>query len=195
MPTFPYYLFLFLSFNLIKSAPYINHLVFNRYENITSYDGYVIFNSSDFKIGDNMQFILRILEGFIQSGYNNIEYYYINSLNDYREYYNEPFTVDFITTVYYNESFHDYEKRYFIIKKRNEEMGITFGRYLVIKYHTLNNIAFIENIKEDDGSPETLIIIISSVLAALAVIITIYSIVKIKNNCIESSSSNIVIIV
>ena len=134
-------------------------------------NGGVVFDSNDFDDGDKMYFKVDLKRS--DFNYVDIHYYYVDNIDDtYIGYHDTSYTK----TDYYSQGSIEYMTKYFTIKKKKSEYGISStGRYLFILLPVdLGKWARVENLEEDGGKLPTwaiVLIIVVVVLIFIGVII------------------------
>ena len=134
-------------------------------------NGGVVFDSNDFDDGDKMYFKVDLKRS--DFNYEDIHYYYVDNIDDtYTRYHDTSYTK----TDYYSQGSIEYMTKYFTIKKKKSEYGISStGRYLFILLPVdSGKWARVENLEEDGGKLPTwaiVLIIVVVVLIFIGVII------------------------
>ena len=142
-----------------------------KYQKKIFKDGYVIFNSKDFKNDEEMYF--KITADFFYG--DQIDYIYLDDVRDFDE--NNTFYYHQRSEKTDNKTDADgnlmSQTKYYIITKRLSEIGTLKGDYLVIIFYCEGD-AEIENTKENEGKVSLIVIIVVVVLVVIALIFVIY---------------------
>ena len=120
--------------------------------NVSGRDEYIVFDSSDFKEGDNIHFKITARD-FI---YKEIDYEFFDDLSNPNQYIHGPtdyvdqeMSLDKINTV----------TKYYSIKKDKKHLGDFEGKYMTLYFFCIGSVE-IENTKEDEGKKIITIILI-----------------------------------
>ena len=138
-------------FNLLLFTKIITIDVMKFGETKKSSLGYIIFNSTNIKEGENIKFKIKAYS-FIQ---NKISYYYFDNLENI-----DIINIDNINLYYKNFTNNNsskeaqFEVNNFIIYKSSREYAIYEGKYLKIFYYTNDSYAEITSIKEEETKNE-----------------------------------------
>jgi len=145
---------------------------FKKYESHTTRENHVIFDPTEFKIGDKMYFRVTASE-FID---DEMGYEYLDEIPQ-----NYQFIFD--DSKHTVEPYHSSDKddddddgddiRYYKIVKKQEEIGNLQGTYLIL-YFNCNGAVKIENTKYDQGLIMKIVSIVISVGVAIAFVLIIY---------------------
>ena len=178
-------LLIIILFCLAKSAS--SPSILKKYSTVETFDEYVIFEAKDFKEDEEMHFKITTYKyGF---EFDFIYYYYIDDdfeLDAYKN-YAKPKNFDSKVTYDWDDSHsHEYETRYFTIKKKSSEFHGAQGNYMVIEFYLddhpsyhYNNWAEVSNTEEDEGKLETwVIVVIVVIVVAIIAGIIIYCICR-----------------
>ena len=140
--------------------------ILTKYGSLETYDGFVIFDSNDFSDGDKMYFLLKIRDYDFTD--DDIYYYYMDIISDSinPSYHHTGYT----SSSSYTEYGYLYLKKYFNIKKKKSENGIsTTGRYLVIELPVDSGCwAYIENRKETKLPTWAIVVIVIVIVLIIA---------------------------
>lgn len=145
-----------------------------KYKSITvdSSEIVIIFDSSDFKEGEEMHFKLKAEEQYfyVDSKYDGIYYEYIGG--------DVPYDEDKLNFVRFqgktereNTPSKTFKTKYFTITKKSSEFRGTNGNNLLIYFMIEDGDVEITNTKEDEGKIETWIIVV--IVVAVVVVIGI----------------------
>ena len=158
--------FLFLLSNVLSDN---NEL--EKYQKKIFKDGYVIFNSKDFEMDEEMYFKITA-DYFIG---DQIDYIYLDDVRDFDE--NNTFYYHQGSVKTENKTDADGElmsqTKYYIIKKRKSEVGVLKGDYLVIIFFC-DSDAEVENTKENEGKTSLIVIIVVVVIVVIVLLILLY---------------------
>ena len=138
-------------FNLLLFTKIITIDVMKFGETKKSSLGYIIFNSTNIKEGENIKFKIKAYS-FIQ---NKISYYYFDNLENI-----DIINIDNINLYYKNFTNNNsskeaqFEVNNFIIYKSSREYAIYEGKYLKIFYYTNDSYAEITSVKEEETKNE-----------------------------------------
>lgn len=130
----------------------------------------IIFDSSDFKEGEEMHFKLKAEEQYfyVDSKYNGIYYEYIGG--------DVPYDEDKLNFVRFqgkieteNTPSKTFKTKYFTITKKSSEFRGTNGNNLLIYFMIEDGDVEITNTKEDEGKIETWIIVVIVVAVVLVI--------------------------
>ena len=171
-------LYLFLTFIFSFAFPLLT-----KYGKETTTDGVIIFESKDFKEGEEMHFKIIAYE-ISYMPINYIEYYYLNSNMDNIEFdTSNCYKIYFSSTEYYTEYNIYYTRKYFTVKKQKSQYGSsTNGDYLIMSLPIYSGYpASVYNTEEDESKlPGWAIAVIVIVIVALVAILIICCILKIR---------------
>ena len=140
--------------------------------NVDSSEIVIIFDSSDFKEGEEMHFKLKAEEQYfyVDSKYDGIYYEYIGG--------DVPYDEDKLNFVRFqgktereNTPSKTFKTKYFTITKKSSEFRGTNGNNLLIYFMIEDGDVEITNTKEDEGKIETWIIVV--IVVAVVVVIGI----------------------
>ena len=140
--------------------------------NVDSSEIVIIFDSSDFKEGEEMHFKLKAEKQYFydDSKYNGIYYEYIGG--------DVPYDEDKLNFVRFqgkieteNTPSKTFQTKYFTITKKSSEFRGTNGNNLLIYFMIEDGDVEITNTKEDEGKIETWIIVV--IVVAVVVVIGI----------------------
>jgi hypothetical protein len=138
--------------------------------NVDSSEIVIIFDSSDFKEGEEMHFKLKAEEQYfyVDSKYNGIYYEYIGG--------DVPYDEDKLNFVRFqgkieteNTPSKTFKTKYFTITKKSSEFRGTNGNNLLIYFLIGGGDVEITNTKEDEGKIETWIIVVIVVAVVLVI--------------------------
>lgn len=164
---------LFVIINLIKfflldSSEYD----LGKYGTYKTVDYCIIFNPTQFEIGETMFFKISAKEF-------NDEYLYYEYIDDLEQ-YEFNFQIKKLHEVKYYYSYepgednkNDKAIHYFKIVKSKEDLGDFEGKYLIL-YCSFEGTAEIENTEKDEGKKSQIYSIVFSVIAVIAIIIIAY---------------------
>ena len=126
--------------------------------------GGVVFDSNDFDNGDTMYFKVDLKRS--DFNYDDIYYYYVDNIADTSTHI---YDTSYTKTSYYSQGSTEYMTKYFTIKKKKSQYGISStGRYLyIILPLDSGKWAKVENIKKDDGKLPTWAIVLIIVVVVL----------------------------
>ena len=142
-----------------------------KYQKDIFRDGYVFFNSKDFKNDEEMYF--KITADWF--AVDQIDYIYLDDIRDF----------DTNNNFYYHQRSEKTENKtdangyvmsqtkYYVITKKKSEIGILTGDYLLIMFYC-DGDAEIENTKENEGRVSIIVIIVVVVIVVIALIIVIF---------------------
>ena len=135
-------------------------------------NGGVVFDSNDFDDGDKMYFKVDLKRS--DFNYEDIHYYYVDNIDDtYTRYHDTSYTK----TDYYSQGSTQYMTKYFTIKKKKSQYGISStGRYLYIILPLDSGNCRIENLEEEDNGklPTWAIVLIIVVVVLIFIGVIIY---------------------
>ena len=122
-------------------------------------DEYIIFDSSDFKEGEEMFFIISCTR-FI---YNEIDFEFFDDPSLNTEYKHGP--TNFVDKTIYSNNANNVTN-YYTIKKNKDYLGTFKGKYMTLYFYCIGTVE-IENTKEDEGLALAVVIIIIVLAVAL----------------------------
>ena len=127
-------------------------------------NGGVVFDSNDFDDGDKMYFKVDLRRS--DFNYNDIRYYYVDNIADTSSFI---YDTSYTKTDYYSQGSTQYMTKYFTIKKKKSQYGISStGRYLyIILPVDSGDWARVENLEEDGGKLPTWAIVLIIVVVVL----------------------------
>ena len=170
MKYFKYLLFVFIG-HLINKILSIKFL--DKYSKVSTYDGYVVFNSSSFSIGDNMYFSLSTDSPFCSPHLNYLNYKYYSNKNNIdlditpsKSVYQESEST---TTIMGRTTF----STYFTINKKEEEFEASNGNYLYLHFDCTSTVE-VENTKNSGGIMNIALTIVLVVFIVVVWIFVIY---------------------
>ena len=166
----------FLFFAYFMSKVFSKEIL-NKYSSTQTSKGYIIFDSSQFKIGDEMYFVIKASNDFC-------------SKNLYYDFYDDTDSINVLSEPYYyisSESFSSTSvngkvtsyKLYFTIKKKENELNGKSGNYLFMKFDCSGSIEF-ENTKKNESFA-----VIAIVFIVFGVIILIFIVICIIVCCVR----------
>jgi len=134
-----------------------------KYKKITisSYNFYIVFDSSDFKIDEEIYFKITAEGGFARP---EIYYEFFDNLKNYTSINIKP---AYSTN---DRSDDDGEIRYYTIKKSSSNLGSSEGKYLIIFFYC-EGLVEIENIDKDYEIIITIIVIIIIIIVGIIILI------------------------
>ena len=144
---------------------------FGKYEKtyVSSTDGYVVFDSSEFNTGDNIYF--KITCSYFVLDY--IEYEFLDDLDKADPFFGTEYCYSTLTDTEYEYGVTIRETKYFTIKKDNIHLGNLNGDYLVLYLYCGGSNISIENTKEDQSNIGLIVGIVIAVIAFVVLIIII----------------------
>ena len=171
------------------TTSYVFKIDLKKYEKVTvpSTEDHIIFDSSDFKKGEEIYFKVTadsfnddfLLYKFFDDGASmaNVD------LDTYKK--ATPSKTD---NEYDGEEIVSVTK-YFTIKKDERDLGSLEGKYLVIVFYCTGNV-LIENTKEDEGKTTMIVIIVVVVVVVIAVAICIFCYCKRRKALANGTTTN-----
>ena len=170
MKYFKYLFFVFIG-HLINKILSIKFL--EKYSKVSTYDGYVVFNSSSFSLGENMYFSLSTDSPFSSSRLNSLNYKYYSNKNKIdiditpSKFVNQD--SDSSTTVMGKTTY----SIYFTINKKEEEFEVSNGNYLYLHFDCTSTVE-VENTKKNGGTMNLALTIVLVVFIFVVWIFVIY---------------------
>ena len=155
------------------TTSYVFKIDLKKYEKVTvpSSDAHIIFDSSDFKKGEEIYFKVTA-DSF------NEDYLLYKFFDDGASMANDE--LDTYKKATPSKTDNEYDggeivsvTKYFTIKKDERDLGSLEGKYLVIVFDCTGNV-LIENTKEDEGKTTMIVIIVVVVVVVIAVAICIF---------------------
>ena len=171
------------------TTSYVFKIDLKKYEKVTvpSTEDHIIFDSSDFKKGEEIYFKVTadsfnddfLLYKFFDDGASmaNVD------LDTYKK--ATPSKTD---NEYDGEEIVSVTK-YFTIKKDERDLGSLEGKYLVIVFYCTGNV-LIENTKENEGKTTMIVIIVVVVVVVIAVAICIFCYCKRRKALANGTTTN-----
>ena len=135
-------------------------------------NGGVVFDSNDFDNGDKMYFKVDLKRN--DFNYDDIYYYYVDNIADTST---RIYDTSYTKTSYYSQGSTEYITKYFTIKKKKSQYGISStGRYLYIILPLDSGNCRIENLEEEDNGklPTWAIVLIIVVVVLIFIGVIIY---------------------
>ena len=146
---------------------------------------YIIFDSSDFKEGDNMYFKITMTEFYDEYIY----YEFFDDPNAYEPNLGNPSRVLSNRKDYnYDYGVYSSETRYYTIKKDSRNLGSLEGKYLTIYFYGYGN-ALIENYKKSN-TVLIVVIVIVVIVVIVGIIFLIYYCIKRKRRLAQYNMGN-----
>ena len=146
---------------------------------------YIIFDSSDFKEGDNIHFKITMTQFYD----DYIYYQFFDDPNIYQPSSADTNYVPYNTIEYhYQAGILDSETRYYTIKKDSRNLGSLEGKYLTIYFYGYGN-ALIENYKKSN-TVLIVVIVIVVIVVIVGIIFLIYYCIKRKRRLAQYNMGN-----
>ena len=142
---------------------------------VSGTDGGIIFDSSEFKEGEDMFFKIEALIFYD----NNIYYEFVDDLSTY---YPSPFYYNYFSAYYTNTDYDgSYEIHYYTITKDKAHLGNLKGKYLII-FFECSGFVTITNTKENEGNISTIIAVIVVIIVVIGIGVLIYYCIRRRKN-------------
>lgn len=131
--------------------------------------GWAIFDSSDFKKGDEIYFKVTA-DHFT----NNLLYFYFyDEPADIIEHESNVANLKYVSYSKKENNKNNGETAYFTVKKNDENLGSLKGNYLLLQVEATGKITF-ENTAENQGKVKTIVIVVIVVVVVIALAIGIF---------------------
>ena len=171
------------------TTSYVFKIDLKKYEKVTvpSTEAHIIFDSSDFKKGEEIYFKVTA-DSF------NEDYLLYKFFDDGASMANVDLDTYKKATPSKTDNEYDGEEivsvtKYFTIKKDERDLGSLEGKYLVIVFYCTGNV-LIENTKENEGKTTMIVIIVVVVVVVIAVAICIFCYCKRRKALANGTTTN-----
>ena len=171
------------------TTSYVFKIDLKKYEKVTvpSTEDHIIFDSSDFKKGEEIYFKVTA-DSF------NEDYLLYKFFDDGASMANVDLDTYKKATPSKTDNEYDGEEivsvtKYFTIKKDERDLGSLEGKYLVIVFYCTGNV-LIENTKENEGKTTMIVIIVVVVVVVIAVAICIFCYCKRRKALANGTTTN-----
>ena len=144
---------------------------FGKYEkaSVSSTDGFVVFDSSEFNTGDHIYFKIKCSYFLL----DYIEYEFLDDLSKADSFFGTEYCYSTLTDTEYEYGVPVRETKYYTIKKDNIYLGSSNGDYLVLYLYCGGANISIENTKEDQSNIGLIVGIVVGIIALVVIIIII----------------------